>query len=134
MNRDDDGAAVLEFVFVALLLAVPLAYTAVAVVRVHAAAVTAQTSASAAALAVARGTVTPAGAQPVVRGYWGGPAASRADPQVSVTCGPRACATPGGWVAVTVSTAVDLPLLPRRWLTVPVAATQSQAVDRYAAP
>lgn len=129
MRRGERGMAVLEFVVVVVLVGIPLAYAATAVLRVHTAVVTAQTAASATALAVARGAVLPGGADRYARGYDG--EGRLADLRVAVDCRPGGCVTPDGAVLATVAGAVAFPLVPGDWARLPVAASATQVVDRF---
>lgn len=120
VSRGDRGTAVLEFVVLALLLAVPIAQALTAVLSVHRTRTPAQTAAAAAALAVAR--QGPAVAEEVVRRHL--PAEQR--PRVRVQCRPG-CAVPGGVVTVRVAARTPLPIG-----QVTVVEDHSQVVDLYA--
>lgn len=115
----------------AVALAVPIGYAALAVERIHAASVTAQSAAAGAALAIARGVVPATAADEVVAGYWR-EASLRQPVETSVRCAPAPCPAPGGSVTVSVETDMSLPLLPPDWATVPVQVSRSQVVDRFA--
>ncbi len=116
MTRDR-GAAVLEFVVVAIILMVPVATAITAVVQVFTVRATTQSAAAAAALATARHGPGPAHA--TVRRYL-------PDARVAVRCDPG-CDSPGARVTVRVTQEVRALMA-----TVTIAQEQSQVVDRFA--
>ena len=121
----DDGTAVVEFVVLALVLTVPVAFAAGGVLCITDARTTARSAAASAALVVARYGGGSARADSVVRSYW--PGASDVSSQLHCSAW---CGQPGGTVTVTVSVGVEVPLLPR---TVLVTQEQTQVVDRFGA-
>jgi Flp pilus assembly protein TadG len=116
MSRDDDGTAIIEFVWLALVLLVPLLYVVLAAFDTQRAAY----AASAAARSAGRAFVTApdqasgyARAREAVRLAY---ADQRLDtaPSVTISCrpDPHRCLTPGSVVRARVHSSVALPLLP----------------------
>ncbi|GAB3656624.1 hypothetical protein GCM10027596_11070 [Nocardioides korecus] len=114
--RPQDGSAIVEFVWLAILLLVPLLYIVLAAFDVQRSAY----AASAAARSAGRAFVTApdqasgyARAQAAVRLAYADQRIDRA-PSVTITCRPRprACLTPGSVVRARVESSVDLPLMP----------------------
>lgn len=115
-RRDESGTALVEFVWLAILLIVPLLYIVLAAFDTQRAAY----AASAAARSAGRAFVTApdqatgyARAQTAVRLAYRD---QRIDtlPQVRITCrpDPRHCLTPGSVVRAEIHSSVDLPLVP----------------------
>jgi Flp pilus assembly protein TadG len=115
-RRDESGTAVIEFVWLAIILLVPLLYVVLAAFETQRAAY----AASAAARSAGRAFVT---APDQATGYVRAREAVRlayADqrlgfvPSVSITCRPRPgdCLTPGSVVRARVHSDVALPLMP----------------------
>jgi Flp pilus assembly protein TadG len=137
---DDGGAAVVEFVLLAVVLIVPLVYLVLAVFEVQRAAFATSSAAREAARVF---VVAPSSAQGELRarqavslamadqGLDGGSAAMR------IECLADPCLTPGARVRVEVDVVVGLPFVP--WLgdgpagSVPVRASHTQTVDVYSA-
>jgi hypothetical protein len=116
LRRNDDGTAIVEFVWLAILLLVPLLYIVLAAFDTQRAAY----AASAAARSAGRAFVTApdqasgyARAREAVRLAY---ADQRLDdaPGVTITCrpDPRRCLTPGSVVRAEVHSSVALPLMP----------------------
>lgn len=114
--RDESGTALIEFVWLAILLIVPLLYIMLAAFDTQRAAF----AASAAARSAGRAFVT---APDQSSGYARARAAVRlayrdqrleSVPEVRISCrpDPRACLTPGSVVRAEVHSSVDLPLMP----------------------
>ncbi len=115
-HRDDSGTAIIEFLYLAVLLMVPLAYLVLTVFRVQGAAyaissasreagrvyVTAQDPEQAAARArtAAEIVLTDSGLH-------------LSDVDLQVQCSDRPCVTPGATVDVAIGYDVPLPFLPR---------------------
>lgn len=117
MTRDQRGTAIVEFVWLAILLLVPLLYVVLAVFETQRAAY----AASAAARSASRAFVTSpdqatayARAQAAARLAFGDQGLDTAGFTLTITCrpDPRRCLTPGSVVAAEVHSAADLPLLP----------------------
>lgn len=115
-RRDESGTAIIEFVWLAILLLVPLLYIVLAAFDTQRAAY----AASAAARSAGRAFVT---APDQATGYARARAAVRlayqdqrldAVPGVRITCrpDPRHCLTPGSVVRAEIRSTVDLPLVP----------------------
>lgn len=148
----DRGSAVVDFAFLAVLLAVPLVYLVVTVARLQAASyAVAQAAREAARVFV----TTSLGGEPMARARAAAALAfedqgfapvtsdaSRAPGlqagSIAVDCGARACLEPENTVTVTATVYVDLPLVPEVVTRVmparlPVSATHRVAVDRFRA-
>ena len=115
-RRDESGTALIEFVWLAILLLVPLLYVVLAAFDTQRAAY----AASAAARSAGRAFVTApdqgtahARARAAVRLAYRDQGIE-AEPVVRITCrpDPRNCLSPGSVVRAEVHAAVDLPLMP----------------------
>jgi Flp pilus assembly protein TadG len=117
VSRDERGTAIVEFVWLAILLLVPLLYVVLAVFE------TQRTSyaASAAARSAGRAFVTSpdqataySRAEAAARLAFGDQGLDAADFTLSISCrpDPRQCLTPGSVVSAEVHSAADLPLVP----------------------
>lgn len=115
-RRDESGTALIEFVWLAILLLVPLLYIVLAAFDTQRAAY----AASAAARSAGRAFVT---APDQATGYARARVAVRLAyqdqkidtvPDVRITCrpDPRNCLTPGSVVRAEIRSTVDLPLMP----------------------
>jgi hypothetical protein len=115
-RRGESGTALVEFVWLAILLIVPLLYVVLAAFETQRAAY----AASAAARSAGRAFVT---APDQATGYARARAAVRlayedqriaSVPEVRITCrpDPRSCLTPGSVVRAEIHSSVDLPLMP----------------------
>lgn len=116
MRRPDEGSAIVEFVWLAILLLVPLVYVVITVFETQRTAY----AVSAAARSAGRAFVT---APDQTSAYARARSAARlafddqgtdAPVRVSISCrpSPRACLSPGSVIFVRVDSAVVLPLLP----------------------
>ena len=140
VRTDDSGNAIVEFVFLAILLMVPLVYVLITVFRVQAGAY----AASSAAREAGRVFVT-AGSVDVgeERAYAAGRIVMRdsgltLDPDdVRITCSSDSCLAPGSTVTVVVTHQVELPMVPRILGRAPgsvrVSSEHVEVVDRYRA-
>ena len=117
MRRDERGTAIVEFVWLAILLLVPLLYIVLAVFSTQRAAY----AASAAARSATRAFVTApdqatayARAEAAARLAFGDQGVDSAVFSLTLTCSadPRRCLTPGSVVSAEVRSAADLPLMP----------------------
>jgi Flp pilus assembly protein TadG len=115
--RDERGTAIVEFVWLGILLLVPLLYIVLAVFDTQRAAY----AASAAARSASRAFVTSpdqatayARAEAAARLAFGDQGIEAADFTLVLTCRPNPdrCLTPGSVVAAEVRSAADLPLMP----------------------
>lgn len=135
--RDDDGNALVEFTYLAVLLMIPLIYVMLTVFQVQRAAFGVTEAARQAGRAYAR-------ADDVDQGTSRAGAAIRlvlADqglsdpPAPTFTCLGGPCLSPGSRVRTTLTYRVRLPLLGRvlggDGGTIPVTATHTEYVDRY---
>jgi Flp pilus assembly protein TadG len=116
-GRGDRGTAIVEFVWLALLLLVPLLYIVLAVFDTQRAAY----AASAAARSASRAFVTApdpetayARADAAARLAFGDQGIDSAGFSLTISCrpDPRHCLTPGSVVSAEVHSAADLPLMP----------------------
>ena len=138
-QRRDDGRAVVEFVFLGVLLLVPLVYLVMVVGRIQAAAFAVSTASREAGRAF---TTSQGDAQAYPRGqaaaaisfedYGFGDAGV-----VAISCDGSPCLRPEGRVSSQATITVRLPLLPDFLagavpMSVPVSATHVAAVDRFA--
>ena len=136
----DTGNAIVEFVFLAVLLMVPLVYVLITVFRVQAGAY----AASSAAREAGRVFAT-AGSVGVAeeRAYAAGRIVLRdsgltLEPEdLGITCSSNPCLEPGSTVTVVVTQQVELPLVPRILGRAPgsvrVSSEHVEVVDRYRA-
>ena len=135
-NRGDEGTALVEFTYLAILLMVPVVYVLLAVFRVQSAAFAVTEAARQAGRAYATADTPEQGRQRAER------AASLAlhdqgitdAPPPDITCpDPRPCLTPGTHVRATVSYRVRLLFLDAFLTTasIPVTATHDHLVDRF---
>jgi hypothetical protein len=116
-GRSERGTAIVEFVWLALLLLVPLLYIVLAVFDTQ----RASYAASAAARSASRAFVTSpdqatafARAEAAARLAFGDQGIEAADFTLTVSCrpDPRHCLVPGSVVSAEVHSAADLPLMP----------------------
>jgi len=117
VSRDERGTAIVEFVWLAILLLVPLLYILLAVFETQ----RASYAASAAARSASRAFVTSpdqttaySRAEAAARLAFGDQGIDAADFTLSISCRPepRRCLTPGSVVSAEVRSAADLPLMP----------------------
>jgi len=134
----DRGSAVVEFVFLAVLLMVPIAYLVMVMARLQAGAY----AVSAAAREAGRAYVTApvAGQAPARAAAAAGLAFEDQgfthDTQLSLQCDGDPCLRPEGRVAVSAGVIVPLPLVPSFLsgvvpTSVPVTATHTETVERF---
>lgn len=116
MSRDERGTAIVEFVWLAILLLVPLLYIVLAVFDTQ----RASYAASAAARSASRAYVTSPDqqtayvrAEAAARLAFGDQGIDAADFTMTISCrpDPRHCLTPGSVVSAEVRSAADLPLM-----------------------
>jgi Flp pilus assembly protein TadG len=117
VTRGERGTAIVEFVWLAILLLVPLLYIVLAVFdtqRASYAASAAARSASRAFVTAPDQTTAYARAQAAARLAFGDQGIDEAAFRLTITCrpDPRHCLAPGSVVAAEVRSATDLPLLP----------------------
>lgn len=131
----DTGTALVEFVAVAVLIMIPIAYLVIVVVRLNAATQAVVTAAREAGRAYVTADNPGQGAararlaaQLAMTDQGGAP-----EPELTVTCGSGGCLAPGSRVRVTVTTRVAVPLVPRQESrgTIGVTAEHETFVDTY---
>lgn len=137
-RRRDEGAAMVEFLVLAVTLAVPLCYVLLAVFDVQRAAFGANASTREAARVFVRASSTAEGERQAEAAALITLADHGVDPgagQLSISCSATPCLTPGATVRVTYSTRVPLPFLPavapEGLAGIPLTATHTQVVDHY---
>jgi Flp pilus assembly protein TadG len=135
----DDGNALVEFVYLAVLLMVPLVYVLLTVFRVQGASYAVSSAArEAGRVFVTSDSQDAAGeraltAAALVMGDSNLPLDAR---DLRITCSSRPCLTPGSRVEVDIEYDVSLPLLPRLFddrapATVRVSSHHLEVVDRF---
>lgn len=134
-GRPQDGSSIVEFIFLVVLLLVPLVYLVVGAAQVQAASYAAVGAADHAAKVFVVANTEEQGRTRAVDAVRRATAnmdirSSRA--HFSYSCR-GACLTPGSTVTVNVSIETELPLLPAgwSWRTGNVGSTATQRVDRY---
>ncbi len=137
--RRDDGSAMIEFTWLALLLLVPLVYLVLAVFEVQRTAYAVTNAAREAGRAFVTAPSTPqayARADAAVELAMTDQGAPLDTVRSTITCGSDPCLTPGGRVTVVVQAEVPLPFVPdlfgRSMASVSVDARHEAVVDRYA--
>jgi Flp pilus assembly protein TadG len=141
MLRDEDGSAALEFITAGFLLLIPLVYLILAMAAIQGGALSVEgASRQAARVLVQAPTAASASAraQTAVDFALDDFGISRSSAKVRITCRPRpaTCLTRRGFVTVTVTASVALPLLPsvltlRTPLSIPLSATSTEQVSRF---
>ena len=133
------GSAVVEFVFLAVLLVVPLLYLVMTVSRVQAGSYAASTAAREAgrAFVTAEDEASAAErAELAARIAFEDQGFRAVDPRLAMSCDGAPCLRPDGRVELTTSVVVPLPLVPAFArgvvpLEVPITATHVAVVDRF---
>jgi Flp pilus assembly protein TadG len=130
----DQGAAVVEFVVLAVVVMVPLVYVILVVLQVHAGTYAVVTAAREAGRAYVSADSTTAGA---ARARTAAKVALAdqgfAEPHLQIRCSDGPCLSPGSRVQVRVKTNITIPLTPYgdgRW-SIPVSAGHEVSVDSY---
>lgn len=141
MNRapsSDGGAAMIEFVVLAVVLAVPLAYLLLAVFDVQRAAYGASSATREAARVFVRAPSIAIGedrARAAAAVALADHGVALSDGELAISCSASPCLTPGASISFTYQTRVTLPLIPvfgdRAVASIPVRATHTQVVDVY---
>jgi Flp pilus assembly protein TadG len=135
----EHGSAVVEFVFLTVLLLVPLFYLVMTVSRVQAASYAASTAAREAGRVYVTATDQPAAAaraQAAARIAFEDQGFDTSEARLSVDCDGNPCLRPEGRVQLTAVVVVPLPLVPSFArgvvpLEVPVTAGHVAVVDRF---
>jgi len=130
----DAGSAIVEFVVLAVLVMVPLAYAVLVVLDVHSATYATVTAAREAGRAYVTADNTSAAAARarsaarIALADQGLP-----EPHLRITCLGGACLSPGSAVSVEVKTTVPIPLVPHGSGrgSIPVSAQHTAPVDSY---
>lgn len=128
------GTAVVEFIGVAVLLMIPIAYVVVVVVRLNAATQGAVTAAREAGRAyVTSETPQQGGARARLAAELALADQGAPTPELSVDCEGGSCLAPGSRVRITVTTRVSIPFVPRQGSsgTIAVTAEHQAFVDTY---
>jgi len=137
--RADDGNAIVEFVYLAVLLMVPLVYVLLTVFRVQGAAYAVSSAAREAGRVYATSDVIDeagpralVAAQLVMRDS----NLTLAEQDLRISCSSDPCLTPGSRVNIVIAYDVSLPFLPRLFegrapATVQVMSRHLEVVDRY---
>jgi len=139
--RDDRGSAALEFITAGFLLLIPLVYLIVAMAAIQAGALAVEgASRQAARVFVQAPTQASASAQSttavdIALDDFGVP---RTNATVAVSCRPHpaVCLSRRGFVTVTVTASIPLPLVPsvlsfKSPLSIPLTATSTEQVSRF---
>ena len=136
--RGEDGSAIVEFVFLGVLLLIPLVYLTMAVARVQAGSYAVTTAAREAGRAF---VTAEAGQDPAARARAASEVAFRDQGFVDVgtlgiTCSASPCLTPEARIETTTRVTVPLPLVPAFArdvvpLEVPLTASYLSVVDRF---
>jgi Flp pilus assembly pilin Flp len=137
-HNDDEGAAMVEFIVLAVTLAVPLCYLILAVFDVQRAAFGASAATREAARVFVRAPSTAEGEQRAHaaasitladHGLELGPG------DLTISCSTSPCLTPGATVRFSYRTTVELPFLPGLasvdLARIPITASHTQTVDEY---
>lgn len=139
--RDDRGSAALEFITAGFLLLIPLVYLILAMAAIQAGALSVEGASRQAARVYVQAPTAGSGAaraKTAVAFALGDFGISHSTSKLRVTCRPHPakCLTPEGFVTVTVTASVPLPLLPEILaahtpLSVKVSATSTEQVSRF---
>lgn len=130
----DSGTALIEFVAVAVLIMIPIAYVVVVLVKLNAATQAAVTAAREAGRAyVTADSPRQGAARAQLAAQLAMADQGATEPQLTVSCHGRACLAPGSRIEVTVTARVVLPLVPRDGPrgTISVTAEHQAFVDAY---
>jgi len=132
----DEGSALVEFVGLAVLVMVPIAYAVILVVQLHSATYAAVTAAREAGRAyVTAGTPGEASARATRAARIAMEDQHAPAPELDIACLGGACLSPGSRVRVTVTSRVPIPFVPRQGDrgTIAVSAEHEAVVDTYRA-
>ena len=139
VSGSDDGNAIVEFVYLAVLLMVPLVYVLLTVFRVQGAAYAVSSAAREAGRVYATADVMDEagpGALVAARIVMSDSKLSLSEKDLRISCSSDPCLSPGSRVNVVIVYDVSLPLLPRLFdgrslATVQVTSRHLEVVDRY---
>jgi hypothetical protein len=139
--RDDRGSASLEFITAGFLLLVPLVYLILAMAAIQAGALSVEGASRQAARVFVQSPTTASGearANTAISFALGDFGIPHSTAKLKLTCRPHPtkCLTREGFITVTVTTSVALPLVPSVLaahlpLSVPVTATSTEQVSRF---
>ncbi len=139
-DASDGGAAMIEFIVLAVTLAVPLAYLLLAVFDVQRAAYGASSATREAGRVFVRAPSTAtaeARARAAAAVALADQGLSLSDGELEISCSASPCLTPGATVRISFRTEVSLPLVPNfggdGLAAMPISATHTQVVDKYSA-
>lgn len=137
----DEGSAALEFVTAGFLLLIPLVYLVLAMAAIQGGALSVEGASRQAARVFVQAKdagSAQAGAQTAVEFALDDFGLRKADSTVSISCrpNPAVCLTRRGFVTVTVTASVPLPLVPnvlalKTPLSIPMRATSTEQVSRF---
>ena len=137
-SSDDEGAAMVEFIVLAVTLAVPLCYLILAVFDVQRAAFGASAATREAARVFVRAPSTAEGeqrAQAAASITLADHGLELEPGDLTISCSTTPCLTPGATVRFSYRTTVTLPFLPGLasvdLASVPITAAHTQTVDEY---
>lgn len=130
----DDGTAIVEFIVLAVLVMIPLAYAVLVVLKVHSATYATVTAAREAGRAyVTADNTTSAAARARAAARLALADQGLPEPQLHIACTGGACLSPGSAISVEVRADVAIPLIPNgdgRGV-IPVSAEHTSPVDTY---
>jgi Flp pilus assembly protein TadG len=114
-TRGDDGNAIVEFVYLAILMMIPLTYLLITVFRVQGAtyAVSSATREAGRVFVTSASSDADARATAAASMVMADSGLALDDSQLSIGCSARPCLTPGAHVDVVIGYDVALPFLPR---------------------
>ena len=114
-TRGDDGNAIVEFVYLAILMMIPLTYLLITVFRVQGAtyAVSSATREAGRVFVTSTSSDADARATAAASMVMADSGLALDDGQLSIECSARPCLTPGAHVDVVIGYDVALPFLPR---------------------
>ena len=114
-TRGDDGNAIVEFVYLAILMMIPLTYLLITVFRVQGAtyAVSSATREAGRVFVTSTSSDADARATAAASMVMSDSGLALDDGQLSIECSARPCLTPGAHVDVVIGYDVALPFLPR---------------------
>ena len=133
--EDDEGSAIVEFVFLAVLLMLPLVYVLLAVFAVQGSAYGLTAAAREAGRAYATSTADEQGSARALRAAeiaLADHGIDLVDAHPVITCDRRPCLSPGGRITVRLERRVPLPFLGAHGpATIGVSAEHVEIVDRF---
>ena len=138
MRRRDEGAAMVEFVLLAVVLVVPLSYLVLTVFDLQREAFGANAATREAARVFVRAPSTAVGeerARTAAQLTLGDHGVDLDPISLTLSCSATPCLTPGATVKVSYRSSVRLPFVPvigsRKIVSVPITASHTQVVDQY---